>query len=154
MFDFPTAVAVAGAATSILIAGTGSAIGMGVAGLSGAGVIAEKPDLFGKVLILQALPGTQVIYGFLGAILILINIGILGGETVELAVAWQYFFASLPVAFTGLFSGMYQGRVSAAGIQAIAKNPGVLGNAMVLSAMVETVAIFGLLVTLLLVTSI
>ena len=34
-----------------------------------------------------------------------------------------YLMASLPVAFTGLFSGIAQGRVAASGIQILAKKP-------------------------------
>ncbi len=49
-------------------------------GTAGIGAAAEKPELFGKILLLQALPGTQGIYGFLGALLILIQVGLIGGK--------------------------------------------------------------------------
>ena len=71
--------ALIGAALAAGLAGVGSAMGVTLAGKAGAGVISEKPELFGKVLILQALPGTQGIYGFLVAILIMVKIGMLGG---------------------------------------------------------------------------
>lgn len=35
----------------------------------------------------------------------------------------NYFVAALPIAFAGLFSGIAQGRVAAAGIQILAKKP-------------------------------
>ena len=56
--------ALLGAAVAAL-AGIGSAIGVGIAGQAAAGVLAEDPKKFGKTLILQALPGTQGIYGLL-----------------------------------------------------------------------------------------
>jgi V/A-type H+-transporting ATPase subunit K len=40
-------------------------------GSAGAGTVAEKPELFGTILILLALPETMVILGFVVAALIL-----------------------------------------------------------------------------------
>lgn len=144
------ALAVAGAAFAVAFAGAGSSIGVSYAGQSGAGVTAEKPELFGKVLILEALPATQGIYGFLIAFLILMFTGLLpGGEAASLTVAdgLKIFFAGVPVGLAGYFSGAWQGKVSAAGMGMIAKNPGDMGKAMVLSAMVETYAVLGFLIS-------
>ena len=144
------ALAVAGAAFAVALAGAGSSIGVSYAGQSGAGVTAEKPELFGKVLILEALPATQGIYGFLIAFLILMFTGLLpGGEVVTLTIAdgLKIFFAGVPVGLAGYFSGAWQGKVSAAGMGMIAKNPGDMGKAMVLSAMVETYAVLGFLIS-------
>ncbi len=57
--------AAAGAAMAAVLAGIGSAIGVGKAGQASAGVCAEDPDRFGSCLLLQLLPGTQGIYGLL-----------------------------------------------------------------------------------------
>ena len=62
-------IAIIGAALAAILPGIGSAIGVQMGGKAAAGVLSEKPELFGKLLILQALPGTQGIYGFLIAIL-------------------------------------------------------------------------------------
>ena len=78
--------ALIGAAIAAL-AGIGSAMGVGIAGQAAAGVLAEDPKKFGKTLILQALPGTQGIYGLLMAFLIFIRIGLLGGSMMELTGA-------------------------------------------------------------------
>ena len=67
-----------GAALAALLAGIGSAIGVGMAGKAAAGVTAEDPDKFSKVLVLQLLPGTQGIYGLLIAFLVFIQIGLFG----------------------------------------------------------------------------
>ena len=55
--------ALAGAAIAATLGGIGSALGVGVAGQAAAGVVSEDPNKFGQVLLLQALPGTQGIYG-------------------------------------------------------------------------------------------
>ena len=65
--------ALIGAALAAGLAGVGSAVGVSLGGKAAAGVISEKPELFGRVLILQALPGTQGIYGFLVAVLITVS---------------------------------------------------------------------------------
>ena len=59
--------ALLGASLSALVAGAGSAVGVGRAGQAAAGVVTDDPSQFSKVLILQLLPGTQGIYGLLSS---------------------------------------------------------------------------------------
>lgn len=150
------ALAILGAALAVILAGIGSILGVGKAGQAAAGLVSEEPEKFGKVLLLQALPGTQGIYGFLGAIMVLQKIGLLSGNIPEISTAlgWQILVACLPIALAGLFSGLYQGKVSVAGMNVVAKQPGDAGKAIILSAMVETYAVLGLLATILLVNGI
>ncbi|MBU1151787.1 V-type ATP synthase subunit K [Patescibacteria group bacterium] len=147
------ALALAGAALAVGLGGAGSAIGVGLAGQAGAGVATEQPEKFGKVLVLEALPGTQGIYGFLVGFLILLFTGVLVGEPKEISLAqgWQLFFACLPCAIACLSSGINQGKVSAAGMNMIAKDGSQMGKAIVLSAMVETYAVLGFLISALLI---
>jgi len=147
----------AGAAIAAGLGFAGSAVGMGHAGQAAAGVLGEKPQLFGKMLLMQALPGSQGIYGLVGAFLILSFAGILGSEgelTISTATGLQYLMAGIPIGVAGYFSGMFQGIVSAAGISMIAKDESNLGNAIILSALVETWAIFGVLISFILLVSI
>ncbi len=139
-----------GAALATFLAGTGSAIGVGKAGVAAAGVLTEDPSKFGKVLIFQLLPATQGIYGLLVAFLILSNIGILGGDAdISATKGLLYLGASLPIAFAGLFSAIHQGKCSVAGIGTISKKPDQFGKALLLPAMVETYAILALLISML-----
>lgn len=144
--------ALLGAALAAGLAGMGSAKGVGLVGEAASGLLTEDPSKFGKALILQALPGTQGIYGLITAFLIIFKIGILG-TPVELTVAQGAYFlmASLPIAIVGLYSGIKQGRVAASGIGLIAKRPDEVGKAITSAALVETYAIFAVLVSLLLV---
>ena len=64
------ALAILGGALAVGLGGAGSAIGVGKAGKAASGVITEEPEKFTKALILEALPGTQGIYGFLVGFLI------------------------------------------------------------------------------------
>lgn len=148
--------AILGAACAAILAGIGSAIGVGIAGEACAGVTTEDPTKFGRLIVLQVLPGTQGIYGFLAAFLMMVKIGILGETpaSVNMEQGLALFFACLPVAFAGLLSGIYQGKVSAAGAGIVAKRPEEAGKAIIFSAMVETYAVLGLVVTILFLTGI
>lgn len=75
--ELSAAVAAIGAGLAVGIAGCGSGIGQGIAAAASAGATAEKPDFFGKGLVYTVLPETQVIYGLLVAILILVGAGII-----------------------------------------------------------------------------
>lgn len=149
------ALAILGAALAIGLAGSGSAIGIGIAGEACAGVTTEDPKKFGKLILLQVLPGTQGIYGFLAAIWVMLKVNLLAGAVdVSTEVGLQLMLASLPIAFVGLTSGIYQGKVSAAGAGIVAKRPEESGKAIVFSAMVETYAVLGLLITILLINGV
>lgn len=147
--------ALLGAALSALMAGIGSAIGVGRAGEAAAGAITEEPSMFSKVLILQLLPGTQGIYGLLIAFMVFLNCGIFGGSA-EMSVTkgLLYLAACLPMAFVGLYSALRQSAASVASIHLVSKRPEQFGKSMILPAMVETYAIFALLISLLAIVNI
>lgn len=144
-------IAIIGAALCAALAGCGSAIGVMAAGKAAAGVASEKPELFGKLLVLQALPGTQGIYGFLTAILIIVRIGVLGGAPVELSMSqgWQFFGAAMPMAIAGLVSGICQGKAAVGAIHMTGKQPDASGKGITMTALVETYAILALLASIL-----
>ena len=142
--------ALIGAAVASL-AGIGSAIGIGVAGQAAAGVLAEDPKKFGKTLILQALPGTQGIYGLLMAFLIFIRIGLLGGGMMDLEMSQGLYIlaSSIPIGLVGIWSGIAQGKTAAAGIMLLGKRSDQMAKGIIYAAMVETYAIFALLISIL-----
>ena len=144
--------AVLGAALAVGLGGIGSAKGVGIAGEAAAGLIAEDPDKFGQTLILQALPGTQGIYGLLVGFIALSKIGLLGGGadmSMSISQGLLYLAACLPIGVVGLVSARHQGRTSVASIGIVAKKPEQFGKAMLFPAMVETYAILALLVSIL-----
>lgn len=145
--------ALVGAALAVVLSGIGSARGVGLVGEAAAGLVSEEPDSFGKTLLLQALPGTQGIYGLLTAFVILNKIGMVGGTAVELTIQQGALFlaASLPVAIVGYRSAIAQARAAAAGIGIVAKRPEELAKAITFAAMVETYAVLALLASILMV---
>ena len=144
--------ALLGAVLAVMLAGIGSAKGVSMVGEAASGLLTEDPSKFGKVLILQALPGTQGIYGLITAFLIVFKIGLLG-EAAALSVSQGVYFlmAALPIAIVGYFSAIKQAKVAASGVNLIAKRPDEGGKAITASALVETYAIFAVLISLLLV---
>ncbi len=148
--------ALIGAVLAVFLCGTGSSIGIGYAGSEANGVLSEEPEKFGIMLLLVALPGTQGIYGFLTGFLVLMKIGILGGASVVINTeqGLQILLACLPIAVSGLFSAMHQGKVCAAGIAVASKHPEASMKALVYGAFVETYAVLALVVSIFLLFSI
>ena len=149
--DMGLALAVLGASLAALLAGIGSAIGIGIASRSATGVLSEDPDRYGQLFILVVLPGTQGFYGFLGAFLVMRALNLFGGGIPDVSVVqgWQILFSCLPVGLAGLVSAIHQGKVCAAGALMTAKRPELAFKAgVVYAVMVETYAVLGLLVTL------
>ncbi len=146
-------IALTGAALAVLLAGMGSARGVGMVGEVAAGVVTEDPSKFGQTLLLQALPGTQGIYGLLVAFVILNKIGIVGGAYVELTMVQGFMLlaAALPIAVVGYYSAIAQGKAAAAGVGIVAKRPEELAKGITYAAMVETYAVLALLASILMV---
>jgi V/A-type H+-transporting ATPase subunit K len=143
-----------GCALAMGIAGVGSAIGLMLAGTSAVAVTGEKPELFGKCLVFQVLPMTQAVYGLLTAILLMMGAGLLGGSGTNLSnpmLGLSAIGIGLVVGLTGL-SATNQGMVASASISATARNPDVAARGIIYTVMPETIAIFGLLVGILLMT--
>jgi len=143
-----------GAALAGGMAGIGSAVGIGIAGESAAGVMSEDPDKFVKCLILQALPGTQGFYGFIVVFMVLNKLNMIGASPIS--ITWvqglTIFAACIPVALVCWYSAIWQGKTSAASIQLISKKPETMGKALILPAMVETYAVLSLLTSIFLLT--
>ncbi|MHC4148556.1 MAG: V-type ATP synthase subunit K [Planctomycetota bacterium] len=148
--DYGFALALGGAAIATFLAGTGSAIGVGIAGRSATGVLSEKPERYGQLLLLVVLPGTQGLYGFAMAFVVLYKLNIFGGDiaTISVTNGYQILVACLPVAIAGLLSAIHQGKVCAAGVLMTAKRPEMAFKAgVVYAVMVELYALLGLVIT-------
>ncbi len=145
-----------GAAIATVLAGIGSAKGVGSAAQTSMGVLSENPSMFGKMLVLTLLPGTQGLYGFIVGFLILVNSGVLGGDVAALtdAQGFAYAGASLAIGFGGLFSGIAQGKAAVSGIAMTAKDEKNFSKGMVSVTLVEIYALLSFIVSLLVVLQI
>ena len=150
------ALALLGAGLAAVLSGIGSAKGTGIAGEAGTGLLCQDPSKFGKVMILQVIPGTQGLYGLVIGFLALMKMGLFDGTVAELSIANGLLIlaACLPMAIGGLLSGIAQGRVAAASVNIVAKNPNDWSKGMVLCITVEFYAILSLLASMLMIINI
>jgi V/A-type H+-transporting ATPase subunit K len=135
-------------AFAAILGGIGSAIGILIGSATASGILSEDDTKFGQLLPIAAMPGTQGIYGFIAAVLVVVFFNILGGNTqLDGLAGFQIFLAVQPVSWLCLITAIYQGRTgaSAAGIVAAGKR----APALVFPALVETYAILALIVTIL-----
>ncbi|MFH1512156.1 MAG: V-type ATP synthase subunit K [Bacillota bacterium] len=148
--------ALLGAAIAVIGSGMGSSKGVGIAGETSAGVSTENPEVNSKLLVLQLLPATQGIYGFLIAVIVLINTNVLGGAMVDVSLyqGLGLMMGCLPIGFVGYFSGVKQGKVAAAAMIMTGQRPEMSGKGITMTVMVETYAVLSLLVSFLVVNSI
>ena len=140
-----TILAAGSIATAVGLAGVGSAKAVGMVGEATASLTAEQPEKFGKALVLQLLPGTQGLYGFVIGFLVSNKIG----ADLSLTNGFYLLMACLPIALAGLFSGIAQGKAAAAGVAILAKNPEHTTKGIIFAAMVETYALLGFVISFL-----
>ena len=150
------AIGLLGAGLAACMAGAGSAVGTGIAGEAGAGLITEDPSKFGKAMILQVIPGTQGLYGLVVWFFAIFRMGLLSGSLPDLTITQglQYFVACLPMALGGMISAIAQGRVACASINLLAKKPDHWSKGMVLCVTVEFYAILSLLASIMMLLNI
>ena len=147
--------AILGAAIAVIVSGMGSSKGVGIASEAAGAVLSDDPGKFGKLLVLQLLPGTQGLYGLIISVMVMLNIGILGGEPVtEIGMGLSYFAACLPIAIGGYFSACSQGRVCAVGVNLTSKRPEESSKAIVSASLIELYALLAFIVSFLMVINV
>lgn len=147
--------ALSGAVLAATLSCIGSAKGVGIASEAAAAVIIDDPSKFAKLLILQLLPGTQGLYGLVIAVMVLTNVGLLGGTAQISAMAGlAYLVACLPMAFGGWLSAVLQGRVAVSGVNIVAKKPSESSKAIISTTLVEFYALLSFIMSILMVLNI
>ena len=134
----------------------GSAKGTGMVGEAATGVLCQAPEHFSKCLILQVLPGTQGLYGFVALFIVLLQVGLMSGTPVDLTLTqgMSFFAACIPTAIGGWLSAKFQGRVAAASVGIVAKHPEAATKGLIFCGIVELYAILSLVATIMLATNI
>lgn len=139
-----------GAALAVILAGIGSAKAVGMVGEAAAGLIIDEPEKFGKSLILQLLPGSQGLYGFVIALLASMKVN----SNISVSTGFAILVACLPIGLIGLHSAIAQAKVSIAGITILTKNEEQNVKGIVYAVMVEIYALLGLVISLILLNNI
>ena len=135
-----------GAVLAIVVSSIGSCIGVGKAGQLAGGFLSKDPSKFTAMLILQLLPATQGLYGFIVAFMALSQLGMLGGGGVVVNnyEGLAMLVACLPITVIG-----FQGKVVMAGMEMCVKQEGQTGHALLMAVLVEIFAIFSFVISLL-----
>ena len=148
-------IGIIGLVLTVLLCGIGSGLGLKATGKAAAGVLAEDPSKFSKVIVLSLLPATQGIYGFLIAILgasYLPTVANIDGAAVNYAQVtaqgWNVFWACLPMMIGGAVSAFLQGRTAASTIIAVGKKGEIASKSIIFPAMIEFYALLGLVVSI------
>lgn len=139
--------ALLGMGVAAIFSGMGSAKGVGMTGEAAAALTTEQPETFGRALILQLLPGTQGLYGFVIAFMIFINVN----ADMTMQQGLNMLISACPIGFVGYFSAIKQARVATSGIQILAKRPEHATKGIIFAAMVETYAILAFVISFLMV---
>ena len=148
----PLILAYVGLALMILLSGIGSAIGVSMGGNATLGAMKKNPDIFGKYMLLSALPGTQGLYGFAG-FFVVNSSGVISDQITMLQGA-AIFAAGLALGLVSLISASQQGRVCASGIASMGQGNNVFANTMILAVFPELYAIIAFAATFLINSSI
>lgn len=131
----------------------GSAKGILITTSQAAGVLSEKPELFGKLLVLMALPGTQGFYGFICAIMIALRTGIIDGRIpISSAVGGSILLVALCMGTVEYLTAIMQAKAASAAINLTGKQPDEGGRAILIPALIETYSVIALLISILLIT--
>ncbi|MEZ4813309.1 MAG: V-type ATP synthase subunit K [Caldisericia bacterium] len=151
MFNNPVTWIVLGMIVNVFLSGMGSARGLRTASVQTTGVMSERPELFGKLFVLTVLPGTQGFYGFIASFLAgSQTIMAASKDPIDIGSALGLMFLLIGMGIVCYFSAVDQGRTSAAAINMVAKQEQTFGQAIIMPALVETYAVLGLLLTIIL----
>ena len=140
-----------GAALACGLCCAGSARGCGIAGEAGTALLCEDPSAFGKIMILQVVPGTQGLYGLVVWFFAILQMGVFNGTAVGMSVAdgLRVACACLPMATGAAISAPAQGRVAACAVNLMSKRPDDWAKGIILCITVEFYAILCLLASFL-----
>lgn len=135
--SLPLVLAFIGVGLIIGLPGIGSAVGTAIAGMTTVGALKKRKDAFGSFIVLAALPGTQGLYGF-GGFFILQD---LLTPEITLIQGAAILGSGIALGLAGIISGIFQGRVSASGIDSIGSGNDVFGQTLIMAVFPELYAI-------------
>jgi len=130
---------VLGLLAMLALPSVGSAIGVSLVGNALIGAMKKDPGLFGKGLILTALPSTQGLYGFAAFFLFLLRLSEM--QTLTYMQAVLIFAAGVSLGLAGYFSTQYQSKIACNGIVEMSNGRDFFGQTMILTVYSELYAI-------------
>jgi len=146
--DLPTLLTVIGMFLAVSFSGMGCAIGGGMIAKATSALMSEQPEKFGQSLVLYMMSASQGLYGFIIAFLIFF---LRLGDGLTMAQAMRCLGAGAIAGIGGMITAIHQSVAAAAGVQILAKKPEHTTKGVIYSAMVETYAMFGFVISMFLI---
>jgi ATP synthase subunit C. len=143
----PFILAYIGLGVMLAVSCIGSAYGVTIGGNATIGALKKNPDMFGKAMILCALPSTQGLYGFAGFFLMLSKITTM--ETISINAASAVLVSGVSLGIVGFFSAVKQASLVANGVNEMANGNDVFSKTLILGVFPELYAILAFAATFL-----
>jgi V/A-type H+-transporting ATPase subunit K len=141
------------ASLSVAIPGVAAAYAIGLVSQAALVAIHEKKSLFGKTLILAALPEAIAIYGLIIALLILSATGTFGTPKIKnIDDIGKLAIATLIIALSGIIA-LFIGRIATSAVKSLVKDEGAFTQALIIAVLPESIAIYALLVAVLIINN-
>ena len=145
--NLPFFVAYVGMAIMLAVSCIGSSVGVTIGGNATIASLKMNPTIFGKAMILCALPSTQGLYGFAGFFLMLNSLK--GLEVLSIGSALAIFAAGEALGAVGNYSSIKQASLVANGINEMGNGQDVFGKTLILAVFPELYAILAFAATFL-----
>jgi len=138
-FTWPLILAMIGLATLLTLPCIASALGVSMAANALIGGLKKNPDMFGKGLVLSAIPTTQGLYAFAAFFLFLLKLR----EMAELSPMQGIlvFVAGIAVGLAGYFSCLFQVKIVCNGMLEMSNGRDIFGPTLILVVFPELYAI-------------
>ncbi len=126
-----------------------AAFGIGLVSSSALAAISKKPGLFGKSLVFVIFPETIAIYGLLIALLLLMGAGVIGSASITSVEQFDSaLLATIIIAVIGAVMAYFLGQLGVHAVKALVNDDKVFVYSLVIVALPESIAIYGLLVSI------
>ena len=136
---WPLILAMVGLVILLALPCIASAIGVTHTSNALIGGLKKNPDMFGKGLVLCAIPTTQGLYAFAAFFLFLLKLAEVSALTPMQGIL--IFVVGAAVGFTGYFSCLWQCKIACNGLLEISNGRDVFGQALILAVYPELYAI-------------
>lgn len=143
-------IAVLGMALSVFLPGIGSAKGVGLVGEAASGLLVAEPEKFGKSLVLQLMPASQGLYGF---VIFIMASGQLRSD-MSFLQGLYILMCCLPIAIVGWPSAISQAKIAVAGVGILSRNESQMTKSIIYCVMVETYALLAFVTSLILLNTV
>ncbi len=136
-------------AISVGIPAFSAAFGIGLVSSASLAAVSKRPELFGKSLVFVIFPETIAIYGLLISLLLLMGSGVIGTATITSNTQlYPAILATVIIAVIGGVMAYFLGQLGVHAVKALLKDDKSFIYLLVIVALPESIAIYGLLVSI------